>query len=94
MIVPFPMDSINAARVLGWLKVQADFCYIDASHEEGDVLRDYEAYWPLIRSGGVMVADDISNHFPGVVKDWEKFLAEHKLKAIDVQGEKQAVSKP
>lgn len=96
MILPLAMDSVNAARLLAHLGIKADFAYIDASHEEGDVLRDYEAYWPLVRKGGVMVVDDVSNHFPGVVKDWEKFWKINSIEpeTWDVSGEKIAVVKP
>lgn len=96
MILPLTLDSVNAARLLAARGVRADFAYIDASHEEGDVLRDYEAYWPLVRSGGVFLVDDVSNHFPGVVKDWERFWKINSIEpeTWDVSGEKIAVVKP
>lgn len=96
MILPLAIDSINGARLLKHLGIKADFAYIDASHEEGDVLRDYEAYWEIMRPGGVFVIDDHSNHFPGVVKDWATFSKKHKLpqSAWDVAGEKISVVKP
>lgn len=96
MILPLAIDSINGARLLKHLGIQADFAYIDASHEESDVLRDYEAYWEIMRPGGVFVIDDHSNHFPGVVKDWATFSKKHKIPESkwDVSGEKIAVVKP
>lgn len=93
-ILPLAMDSINAARVLGWIGIQADFIYVDASHEEGDVLRDYNAYWDLVRSGGAMMVDDLTNHFPGVLKDWAKFIKAKKLTPYLTEGEKAIVIKP
>jgi hypothetical protein len=93
-IIPLAMDSINAARVLGWMGVKADFIYVDASHEEGDVLRDYNAYWDLINPGGAMMVDDLTNHFPGVLKDWAKFLKAKKLSADLIEGEKAIVIHP
>lgn len=92
-ILPLAMDSINAARVLKWIGIEADFVYVDASHEEGDVLRDYNAYWDLIRPGGAMMVDDLTNHFPGVLKDWAKFLKAKKLTADLTEGEKAIVIK-
>ena len=77
IIVPFPQTSINAAKCLGALGVQADLIYLDASHEEGDVYRDILAYWPLLRPGGVMVGDDYSRNFPGVVIDVARFSEQH-----------------
>lgn len=96
MIIPLSLDSMAAARLLKALNVQADLIYTDASHEEGDVLRDYEAYWPLLKSGGAFVIDDFSGHFPGVVKDWTEFAKEISMpqEKWDVAGEKIAVIKP
>jgi cephalosporin hydroxylase len=94
VIVPMACDSINAARILGWLGLVADLVYVDASHEEGDVIRDYEAYWPLLRSGGGLLADDLSGHFPGCVHDWDVFTLKHQLKPVLVEGEKALVIKP
>lgn len=93
-IIPFAIDSLNGARVLKWLGIAPQLIYIDASHEQGDVLRDYEAYWDLLPPGGGLLADDISNHFPGVVADWVEFTARHALVPVLTEGEKQLVIKP
>lgn len=95
MILPLSLDSLNAARLLTALGVKADFAYIDASHEGGDVLRDYEAYWPLVRDGGIFLIDDYSGHFEGVVADWNTFAASKGIPQSDwdVSGEKIAVVK-
>jgi cephalosporin hydroxylase len=94
IILPFAMDSKNAARVLHWMGIEADLIYIDASHEEGDVLEDYQFYWRILKSGGVFMVDDVSGHFEGVVRDWSKFVKEKNLTAWLIEGEKQAVIKP
>jgi hypothetical protein len=57
-IVPFPQTSLIAARFLAHHQVQADLIYIDASHDETDVLADMRAYWPLVRAGGILFGDD------------------------------------
>jgi len=93
VIVPFAMDSIGAARVIKWLGLVPQFIYVDASHEQGDVLRDYEAYWDLLPPGGGLLADDLSNHFPGVVKDWTVFTKLNSLTSVLTEGEKQLVIK-
>lgn len=72
-ILPLSLDSVNAARLLKRLNIRPSLLYIDASHEQGDVLRDYEAYWDLLMPGGGMLVDDLSNHFPGVLHDWVQF---------------------
>lgn len=35
-----------------------DWIYIDGLHDYNGVLRDFEAAWPLLKKGGVMVFDD------------------------------------
>lgn len=93
-IVPFTLDSLAAARFLKTAKVKCQMTYIDGSHEEGDVLRDYEAYWELIEPNGAMLVDDLTNWFPGVVADWGRFLNHHNLMASEIEGEKGLVFKP
>lgn len=94
VIVPMASDSINAARILKWLGIVPQLIYIDASHEEGDVFRDYVHYWDILPTGGAMLADDLSNHFPGVVNDWEKFCYAFGLSPVLTEGEKALVIKP
>jgi len=88
VIVPLATDSLNAARILEYLGIKADLVYIDGSHEEGDVLRDYKAYWPLLNSGGGMLCDDWSGHFPGVLEDGQRFIAHTECKPVAIEGEK------
>jgi predicted O-methyltransferase YrrM len=66
-IVPIPNTSIMAARWLARLGIQADFVYIDASHEREDVAADLKAYFPLVRQGGVFAGDDYMSGWPGVI---------------------------
>jgi len=94
VIVPFAIDSINGARVIKWLGLVPSLVYCDASHEEGDVLRDMNAYWDLLPSGGGLLCDDWSNHFPGVLADGERFIAQTGLIPTLIQGEKVLFVKP
>lgn len=94
VILPVSMDSINGARLLKLLGIYPDLVYVDGSHEEGDVLRDYEEYWELLHPGGVMLVDDLTNWFPSVIRDWDKFLAIHSLTPALIEGEKGMLIKP
>ena len=94
VIVPLAMDSAGAARVVKWLGLVAGLVYCDASHEEGDVIRDMNSYWELVPSGGGMLCDDWSNHFPGVLADGERFMAQTGLKPVLIAGEKVLFLKP
>ncbi len=78
-VVPFPLDSQNAARFLSAQALQAQFIYIDSSHESGDVLRDLEAYWDLLEPGGVMLIDDVTGHWPDLCDDVDAFCAKYGL---------------
>jgi hypothetical protein len=88
VIIPFAMDSIGAARVIKWLGLVPNLIYVDASHEQGDVFRDYEAYWDLLGPGGGMLVDDLTNYFPGVVADWNRFMGTYAVEPVLVEGEK------
>jgi predicted O-methyltransferase YrrM len=57
-IVPLPCTSESAAVVLSRLGLQADIVHIDAAHEHGAALRDFNAYWPLLSDRGVLIGDD------------------------------------
>lgn len=94
VIVPLAMDSIGAARVIKWLGLVPQLIYVDASHEKGDVLRDYEAYWDLLPAGGGMLVDDLTGWFPGVVEDFAHFTGKYALTPVLVEGEKALVIKP
>jgi len=94
IVLPLSLDSINGARLLKLLKIVPDLVYVDASHEKGDAIRDYEAYWDLLPRGGGMLVDDLTNWFPGVLHDWDQFLSAHKIKNAEVEGEKGLVIKP
>jgi predicted O-methyltransferase YrrM len=94
VILPLSIDSLNGSRVLKHFGIQADLIYVDGSHEKGDVFRDYEAYWDLVRPGKVLMVDDLTNHFPGVVHDFDKFLKKIKITPVLTEGEKAILIKP
>lgn len=86
-ICPLPTASTVAAVLLSKLNLQADLIYIDGSHEYLDVKRDIQDYWPLLRSGGIMLLDDF-----GFV-EVNKAVLEELPDAVSV-GEKALVRKP
>jgi predicted O-methyltransferase YrrM len=68
-VFPMPSTSLDAADSLAFKRVTADVIYIDAGHSECEVRQDIEAYWPILRPGGVMIGDDYNaDAWPGVVK--------------------------
>jgi len=79
-IVPFPNTSAIGARWLEKNGIPADMVYVDASHDEIDVYMDLVDYWKILRPGGVMLGDDWSNYWPGVVNAVTRFSQEQGLK--------------
>lgn len=59
-------------------RIKYDYIYIDGDHSYEGALRDYQLFWPMLRSGGFMSFHDISikGHRPegeyGVWKVWKK----------------------
>lgn len=78
-ITPFPQTSVNAARLLKKNDIQADLIYIDASHEYEDVVLDLDAYWDLLKPGGVMFGDDYCEYWSGVIKAVDEFSYDYDL---------------
>jgi len=58
IIVPVPLPSNLAAKLLKKMEVTADLIYIDASHEEDDVYADICSYKNLLSENGVLFGDD------------------------------------
>lgn len=75
-IIPFAQTSTTAAAFLLRCGVQVDVLHIDASHEEADVLADCRAWWKVLRGGGVMIGDDYTPAWPGVVNAANAFARE------------------
>ena len=57
-VTPFPQTSVIAARWFASHQIQADFVFIDGSHDYDDVVSDACLYWPLVAPGGLMCGDD------------------------------------
>lgn len=77
-IQPFPTTSLIAARYFVKTETLADLIYIDASHDYEDVLLDLEAYWPVLRPGGVIFGDDFKT-WPSVAKAVRTFARQKRL---------------
>lgn len=54
-----------------------DFIYIDADHNYEAVVKDLEAWYPKVRSGGLVMGHDYCQPW-GVVQAVDEFIARHK----------------
>ena len=77
VITPFPIDSANGARFLKIKQMFADIIYIDANHEHKPVLTDITMFWDVLKPGGIMIGDDYSLAWPGVVRAVWEFAENH-----------------
>jgi predicted O-methyltransferase YrrM len=59
--------------------IKFDLIHIDAEHEYSAVKNDIENYWNLLNEDGVMICDDYSSNWPGVVKAVDELVRTHKL---------------
>lgn len=78
VIRPVRKDSVEAARTLA---VQADLIYIDADHTDEAVYSDLCAWYPKLKSHGVMCGDDWFA-YTGVRSAVTRFAKERNLKII------------
>lgn len=66
-----------------------DIVYIDASHEYELVLADINAWYPKVKSGGILCGDDYINGWPGVIQAVNKFFFGEKKFKINKVGNQQ-----
>ena len=92
-VYPLPMTSTAAYHLLKRFEIQADLIYIDAGHEHDEVYTDISLYYNLLRPGGILVCDDYTAGWPGVVSAINQFVAEKKLPMTAFQA-KSAFVKP
>lgn len=78
-VVPLPIDSANAAFVINRKGISPDVIHIDGGHDYEAVMSDLKRWWPLLRPGGHIIADDYDADgvvWPTVQKAVDDFLKE------------------
>lgn len=78
IIQPIPTTSSIGWKYLQYYNIQADLIYIDASHEEEDVLNDIINYFKILKNGGIIFGDDY-NHWEGVKRAIHTFSDKNNL---------------
>jgi SAM-dependent methyltransferase len=86
IITPLPMTSEIAAALLLENKIQADMVYVDASHNYSGVIRDMDAYWPVVKPGGFMFGDDFALEWHGVVRAVSEWADKHSFPVLTIWG--------
>ena len=57
-VVPLPLDSVNASRVVAEMEAKISLLHVDAGHDYVSVSADLAAWYPLLQPGGVLLCDD------------------------------------
>ena len=75
------IPSVKAARCFE--DGELDFVFIDGEHNYEAAKADIEAWWPKVRSGGLLISHDYDRQrFPGVCRAVDEFGGEH---AVEVE---------
>jgi hypothetical protein len=64
-----------------------DFLHLDATHEREAVIQDLEAYWPKVRSGGIISGHDYNDLYT-VKEGVDEFAAAHGVVPIAIDTER------
>lgn len=80
-VVPLPLPSQLAVKVLadrGW---RPEYIYIDANHDYDDVLADLTVWYDLLLPGGILLGDDYKeDEWKGVKQAVDEFIAAKNLR--------------
>ena len=71
LINPIQKGSISGSE--DFADKSLELVFLDASHLYEDVRQDIEAWYPKIKSNGIIAGHDFSNSWPGVVKAVTEF---------------------
>ncbi|MEJ0019501.1 MAG: class I SAM-dependent methyltransferase [Acetobacteraceae bacterium] len=95
-VVPLPLDSLNAAHVLGARGIGLDMIHLDGGHDYAIVMADLHAWWPLVRPGGALIGDDyyVTGDWPGVKQAFDEYFAVHAPGLLEFGGSKCRIRKP
>jgi hypothetical protein len=78
-----PKTSLDAARDF---QLTIDSIYHDADHHYAELLGELEAWYPFVRSGGVVFGHDYWARDPGVIEAVHEFFGTREL-SFDVLGQ-------
>lgn len=95
-VLPIPLPADLAATLLQNFGLLVPVIYIDGAHDEFNVSNDINNYWKLLIPGGVIVGDDYSSDWPGVVSAVENFYTTNEddiVGGLQTKGNKWIIQK-
>ena len=97
VVVPLPLDSGNACHVIASIGLRPDIIHIDGGHDYDAVTTDLNRWWPLLRPGGILIADDYDpdgKAWPSVKKAVDDFVARTPHSDFGARSYKAQFTKP
>ena len=85
-VVPLPLATTEAARVVDYLGWRPELVYVDASHDAIDVLQDLEHFYYLLACGGALVGDDYHWTQVRLAVDWFAHHRRLQLRVFEIFG--------
>lgn len=74
------MANHEAVRHLGGVKIR--LLFIDGDHSKAGVENDIRLFFPLVQPGGIVVFDDFSRNFPGLVEAVDQLMKTQRLERV------------
>lgn len=97
VVLPLPIDSLNAATVIERIGERPQLIHIDGGHSYESVMADLNAWWPLLAPGGLLIGDDYFTDgitWQGVKQAMDEFFGARGLGALENINGKCRVRKP
>ncbi len=73
------LDMPNTEAIKELVDKKVRFLFIDGDHTKEGVKRDIELFFPLLQKDSIVVFDDYSDHFPGLVEAVNSLIAAEKV---------------
>jgi len=95
-IIPLPLDSLNAVRVLRHFNIYPDVVHIDGGHDYDAVYADLRVWWDMVNPGGLLIGDDYdpAGGWPDVKRAFDDFFGALGLAPFEFGGGKCRIRKP
>lgn len=74
-VIPLPQTSTNACNVLKKFGIAPTLVHVDAAHDYREALADISDYWDIMAENGILIGDDYTEGFPGILKAAGEFSA-------------------
>lgn len=71
-----PLTGFSSAFYGKWTK-PIHLLFMDGSHQQRDVINDFEAFFPHVVSGGIVSLHDVTEGWPGPYEAWHRHISSH-----------------